>query len=82
MKVVILSANVFDAREVSRRLGLAVQDTLILHSLQAARRWEPADGDLVLEMASWPNHPDSAAITEEILERCLDLDIRWESEPR
>jgi hypothetical protein len=82
MKVVVLSASVFEARDLSRRLGVAVQDTLIIQSLLTARRWAPADGDLVLEMASWPQHPESAAITEELLERCLDLDIRWENEPR
>lgn len=82
MKVVVLSASVFDARDLSRRLGVAVQDTLIIQSLQTARRWEAKDGDLVLEMASWRDHPDHDAITEELLGRCLEFDVRWENEPR
>lgn len=82
MKVVILSASVFEARDLSRRLGLAVQDTLIIQSTLTARRWAPADGDLVLEMASWSNHPNCDEITEELLGRCLEFDVRWENEPR
>lgn len=80
MKVVVLSASVFEARDVARRMGLAVQDTLIIQSVLTARRWAPADGDLVLEMRSWNDHPDCTPITEELLERCLDLDVRWETE--
>lgn len=80
MKVVVLSASVFEARDVARRMGLAVQDTLIIQSVLTARRWQPTDGDLVLEMKSWRDHPQYAEITQELLERCIDLDIRWENE--
>jgi hypothetical protein len=80
MKVYILAANAFEARDLGRMLGLPVQETVILNSEAATRLQRPQNGDLVLETATAGEHPEYAAMKGLVEDWVEGLDIRWERE--
>lgn len=80
MKTYLLAGSAFEARDLSRMLGLHVRDTVILNSVVVAKQQEPTDGDIVLETASACTHIEYAGICDVMQEKVRDLDVRWETE--
>jgi len=84
MKVYILAGDAFEARDLGRSLGLNPRDVIICNSVVVVEGRRFNDGDLILQTASAPDHPEHRDMVRALESNLVKsaADVRWEKEAK